>query len=159
MRTKTEATILFVVLFVFVCQPTTMGIVGITSVDVIPNQPLETDIITFNISGGASSMPSWVEYDQFSQNGTSLRLDLYIDRGFFQMVSNWTYSRQISPLPPDVYNLQVRAFDYQFGTLDDTYNVDFAVVPEPGTLAIFAFALPIFRYRLRRKTKGLQINE
>jgi hypothetical protein len=29
--------------------------------------------------------------------------------------------------------------------------VQFEVVPEPGTLAIFAFALPIFRYLTRRK--------
>jgi hypothetical protein len=157
MKTKILATILLIIFFVFVGQPAVMGVsLQIDSVDVIPYQPLETDIITFNISGWAATSPSQVEYDLFSQNGTSLQLDLYIERGVLYTPSNWTYSKQISPLPSDVYNLQVRAFDFIDGTLQDTYNVDFTVVPEPSTLTIFVFALSFFRNFHRRKTKGLQ---
>jgi hypothetical protein len=168
MRTKTRTTILLVILFILVCQPAAMGMwVGINSVDVIPNQPKaleidnvdvipnqlsETDVITFNISGWATARPSWVGYDQFSQIGTSLQLDLYISVGILPATSNWTYSRQISPLSPEVYSLQVRAFDNYYGTLWDTYNVSFTVVPEPGTLVIFAFALPFFRDFVKKGT-------
>ena len=103
----------------------------INSVDVIPEPVLENDIITFDIAGRASAGPSWVEYDQFTQNGTSLQLDLYVDTGFFGVISDWTYSKQIQPLPAGIYNLEVRAFGYESGMLWETYSVDFTVVPEP----------------------------
>jgi hypothetical protein len=134
-----------------VFQGVAMAIIWIDSVNVVPAQPLEIDVITFNISGGASGTPSQVEYSQLLQNETSLQLDLYVNVGVFQALSPWTYSKQISPLPPEVYNLQVRAFDNYYGTLQDTYTMDFTVVPEPATLAIFGFALPIFRYFTRKK--------
>jgi hypothetical protein len=150
MKTKMGATILLIILFVFLGQPSAMGVsLQIDSVDVIPNQPLDTDIITFNISGWAATSPSGVESDLFSQNGTSLQLDLYIERGIQYSLSNWTYSKQISPLPSDVYNLQVRAFDFIDGTLQDTYNVDFTVVPEPATFVLFLVGAGIIRNRNR----------
>lgn len=111
--------------------------VWIDSVNIIPEQPFETDIITFNIAGKASTAPSWVEYDLFSQNETLLQLDLYIELGVLYTPSNWTYSKQISPLHPEVYSLQVRAFDNYDGTLQDIYNVDFTVVPEPASIVLF----------------------
>jgi hypothetical protein len=128
--------------FLCLCGPTS-SYGGLTSdnVDVIPYQPLETDIITFDISGLAATSPSWIEYDIFSQNETLLQLDLYIDRGLHYTLSNWTYSKQISPLPPEVYNLQVRAFDNYDGTLQDTYNVDFTVVPEPATILLLGIGV------------------
>ncbi len=156
-RTKTWSTALFIVLLVFIYQPIAIGVtIQIDNVDIIPNQPLETDIITFNISGWAATSPSWVEHDLFSQNGTSLQLDLYIEMGAQYSLSNWTYSKQISPLPAEVYSLEVRAFDNYDSTLQDIYNVDFTVVPEPSMLTIFVLALPFFRNFPRRKTKGLR---
>jgi hypothetical protein len=117
--------------------------VWIDSVNVIPEQPLETDMITLDIAGRASSWPSEVEYDQFTQNGTSLQLDLYVDMGFTTMISDWTHFKDISPLSAETYTLEVRAFDYQLGTLQDTYAVDFTVVPEPTSLALFSLGLLI----------------
>ena len=138
---------IFAALFVFACQ-TSAG-VAIDSVDVVPSQPLDTDSITFDIFGWATRSGSWIDHEQFSQNGTSLQLDLYIDTGEGMDISNWTYSKLIQPLPPATYSLEVRAFDYWYGTLDDTHTVDFTVTPEPGTLTIFGFALPFFRAFLR----------
>ncbi|MHC4115284.1 MAG: hypothetical protein ACYSSL_08200 [Planctomycetota bacterium] len=125
--------------------------VGLTGVDVVPEQPLETDIITFDISGGASQSSSWVEYDEFFQNGTSLQLDLYVSMGQLDMISYWTHSREILPLPAETYTLEVRAFRYQSTILEDTYTVDFTVVPEPASFVLFAIGLPIVRSLSRRK--------
>jgi len=110
--------------------------VWIDSVDVIPEQPLETDIITFDIVGRASSSPSEVAYDEFTQNGTSLQLDLYVNMGILTMISDWTYSKDISPLLTGTYTLEVRAFDNYDETLQDTYVFNFTVVPEPTTLLL-----------------------
>ena len=109
----------------------------LNNVDVIPVQPLVTDIITFDISGQASCGGSYVEYDQFTKNGTSLQLDLYVNMGINFIVSDWDHSKQIQPLAANDYTLEVRAFDYQLGTLQDTYNVDFTVTPEPTTFVLF----------------------
>jgi len=152
---KIKIFITFAILLMFAFS-TSAQTVWINSVNVVPNQPFDTDFITFNISGTASHDPSWVDHDQFSQDGTSLQLDLYVDRGPFAALSNWNYSKQLQPLPPATYSLEVRAFDYQsgspwFGTLQDTLTIDFTVVPEPSTFAILGFGLPFFRAFLRRK--------
>jgi hypothetical protein len=147
---KIKIFITFVVLLVFACQASATS-VWINSVNVVPSQPSDTDSITFNIFGQAGRGDSWVDHEQFFQNGTSLQLDVYVDRGIFDIVSYWTYSKQIQPLTPATYSLEIRAFDYGLGTLQDTHNVDFTVTPEPSTFAILGFGLPFFRAFLRRK--------
>ena len=112
--------------------------VWIDSVDVNPEQPLDIDFITFNISGQASCGGSHVEYDQFSQDGTSLQLDIYVNMGSTFEVSYWDHSKQIQPLAANDYTLKVRAFDYQLDTLQNTYTVDFTVTPEPATVVFFS---------------------
>ncbi len=147
---KTNIFVILAVLSVFACRASATAI-WIDSVDVIPSQPLDIDLITFDISGRTASGGPQIVYDQFSQNGTSLQLDLYINMGPATMITPWTYSRQIQPLLPATYSMEVRAFWYVFDTLEDTYNVNFTVVPEPGTLAILGFALPVFRIFSRKK--------
>jgi hypothetical protein len=131
--------------------------VGIVTVDMFPQEPLETDIITFDIFGQASSRPSQVTYDEFTQNGTSLQLDLYIEMGMLPAVSDWTYSKDISPLSAESYTLEVRAFDYRSGTLEDTFTFDFTVVPEPVTFVLFGLGLLIVRPLSRRKKQCLNV--
>jgi hypothetical protein len=138
------------VLVVFAGQ-TPAGSVWINNVDIIPIQPSDIDSITFNITGGAATATSHIEYDQFLQNGTSLQLDLYVKAGMVTVPSNWAYSRQLQPLPPATYTLELRAFDYWTGTFQDTYATEFVVTPEPTTLAILGFALPLFRIFVKRK--------
>lgn len=147
---KKKILMISTVLLLFAGQ-TLAGSVGILSVGVTPVQPSNTDLITFNIFGWASESSSWVDHDAFAQNGTSLQLDLYVDMGIGRTVSEWTHSKQIQPLLPATYNLEVRAFENDSGTLWDTYNMDFTVTPEPSTIALFSFGLPFFRGFLKRK--------
>ena len=138
-------------LIIIVCFSNSATAIWIDSVDVIPEQPLEIDIITFNIFGTASGRPSQVAYDEFSQDGTSLQLDLYVDVGMLPAFSDWTYSKQIQPLPPTTYSLTVSAFGNYSGTLQDTYTVDFSVVPEPCSLIFLGVGLPLLRFFSKRK--------
>jgi hypothetical protein len=128
-------------------QATTVGIGG---VDILPIPPTNVDVITLNIFGSAATSSSHVEYDFFSQNGVSLQLDLYVKAGMLETPSNWTYSKQLQPLLPATYTLELKAFDYWTGTLQDTYATEFVVTPEPTTLAIFGFALPFIRAVIKK---------
>lgn len=126
----------------------------VESVDIIPLQPTETDIITFDISGWAYQKPSWVEYDDYSQDGLSLQLDLYVDTGTSDAFSEWTYSKQISALPANTYTLELNAIDYDGSVLRDTYLFEFTVVPEPASIAFLGLGFYILRRapsRLKRK--------
>jgi len=136
-RMKKKILMIFAVLLVIVFHSNVLAD-NITSVTVVPSQPLNTDLITFNISGTAASTPSWVASDIFSQNGTSLQLDLYVDMGYGQAFSNWNYSKQIQPLAVGTYSLEVRELygklDSPFyGMLLDTDNTSFTVTPEPAS--------------------------
>jgi len=142
----------FAILFVLLFHGTAKAI-SIDDVNVIPIQPLQTDIITFDIFGIAGS-PSWVEYDQFSQDGISLLLDLHFDMGMLPVVSDWSYSRQIGALAPATYTLTVRAFAPDKipwnGALQDTYTTEFTVTPEPASVFLLGLGVLVIR---RKKTQ------
>lgn len=53
--------------------------VFIDSVNMQPELPGMSDIIDIEIDGTASHSPSWVDHYDYSQNLTSLGLDLYVD--------------------------------------------------------------------------------
>ncbi len=128
--------------------------VSIIDVNVIPQQPSTADAITFYISGWASQRPSQVDanQDQFSQDGTSLELDLLVHVGYFTEISYWTYSKEIGTLPAETYQLTVRAFDSRFPTNDPyVYTKQFTVTPEPATIVFITAGLPVFRIFMRRK--------
>jgi len=146
---KKKILMIFAVLLIFVCQASAKTF-DILSVDVVPTQPLDTDLITFSISGWAAHAPCFVDYEVYSPNGTSLRLDLYVDQSGGRYESYWNYSKQIQPLSLGIYNLEVKAFDNSFifgspGTLQDTYNVSFTVVPEPATIVLLGLSLSFLR--------------
>ena len=143
MKRKIVKVIASIIIMFF--STSTATAIWVENVDVTPEQPLEIDIITFDISGSAPQWTSHVEYDQFTQNGTSLQLDLYVNMGIADTPSYWTYSKDISPLSAETYTLEVRAFNSRFGTLDHTYTVDFTVVPEPTTFVLFGLGLPVLR--------------
>ncbi|MHC4097543.1 MAG: PEP-CTERM sorting domain-containing protein [Planctomycetota bacterium] len=144
--------VLIIALTIMIFSTSTATAIWIDSVDVIPEQPLEIDIITFDIFGTAGFSPSEVEHDEFYQNGTSLRLDLYFNRTVLPAFSDWTHSKVIQPLPPETYTLQIRTFDNDNGTLWDTYTVDLSVVPEPATLVLLCFGASFARQIKRKKS-------
>jgi hypothetical protein len=148
---NTRILIIFAILLIFAGQASAFSSVVINSVDVIPGQPLNTDLITFSISGWAGNKPSWVDHELFSQTGASLHLDLYVAMGTLTADSTWTYSKDIQPLPIGTYGLEVRAFDNYYDTLEDTYNVGFTVVPEPASAAMLALGAIFLASRRKRR--------
>ena len=129
--------------------------ISITGVAVIPSQPLDTDLITFSISGVAGHSPSEVDHDVFTPNGASLHLDLYVDTGFGTTTSYWDYSKQIQPLAPGTYSLEVRAFDNYYNTLADTYEtVYFTVTPEPASAVMLGIGAVLLASRRKRREFG-----
>lgn len=125
--------------------------IHIEDVDITPLVPTMLDIINIDVLGGASLSGSQVEYSEFSQNGTALQLDLFVDVGILTIPSTWSHLEQVGPFDAESYSLTVRAFEYQDGTLKDTYTRDFVVIPEPSSVFLFALgALIIQRRKLRR---------
>jgi hypothetical protein len=127
---------------------------SISDVIVIPSQPLDVDVITLDVSGSASSGNSHIVSSLFQQDENHLTLDLTIDMGVLPVISYWSHSEQIGTLVPDTYTATVRLF-YPYALpgeeLQDTYITEFTVIPEPGTLAIFSFGLPLLRAFSKRK--------
>ena len=155
---QTMGIVAAVLVFVaFVCVTNSAkATVSITDVYIMPEVPMVVDVITIFTSGSASQGSSWVDHTEFSMVDTSLQLDLFLDMGILFMASYWSYSEEISPLPAGTYTLTVRAFGPSYvppyyGDLEDTYTVDFTVVPEPSTFVILAAGLVSFRSRFRRK--------
>lgn len=125
--------------------------IHIENVDITPPEPTILDIINIDVLGSASGSGSQVEYSEFSQDGTSLQLDLFVNVGDLTIPSTWTHLEQLGPFGAESYSLTVRAFEYQDGTFKDTYTTDFVVIPEPISFLLFGPGLLIVRTFSRRK--------
>jgi hypothetical protein len=129
----------FIIVLLLVCQASA-NFAWIDDVVVIPSQPLDIDVITLDISGSASSGGSHIVSSLFQQEENQLTLDLTIDMGITTEISYWSHSEQIGTLVPGTYSTTVRLF-FPYAPpgeeLQDTYTVDFTVVPEPATLVLF----------------------
>ncbi len=71
-----------------------------------------------------------------------------------RLESYWDYSKQIQPLVAGTYSLEVRSFDISiysldYGTLQDTYTVDFTVIPEPASILLLAIGFAFIRQKYR----------
>ncbi len=152
-RINNKILLIFAILLMFACQVSAFEALGINTIQITPNQPSNTDLITFSISGWASMSGSSVTSNFFSQNGTALTLDLYVDMGASGAVSYWNFDKQIQPLVAGIYSLEIRTFDNRGGPFEgvvqDTSNTGFTVTPEPAT-AILLMAGAIF---LRRRSR------
>ncbi len=153
---NTKILIIFFAILLIFAGHALAGSVTITGVSVVPNQPLNTDLITFNISGMANQTSSWVDHDVFSQNGTSLQLDVYVDMGDLGSGSYWGYPKQIQPLTLGTYSLEIRAFDGKLGspfynTVQDIENTNFTVTPEPCAFALLGLGLTFLRPLAKKK--------
>jgi hypothetical protein len=118
---------------------------------IMPEFPTDIDEITISVSGEAGKSSSYVSSAQFYQDQDYLTLDLYVDMGNFDVISSWTHDEPIGVLSPDYYALNVRAYDYRDGTLQDEYTLDFTVTPEPSTLFFLGIGLLTIKTFSRRK--------
>ena len=125
----------------------------ITNVSILPNAPTSIEPITIIVNGIEGGGGVQITNTDFFVNGNSLTLDIYLDIGIAQVVTPWSHNELIGTLPVGTYDITVRGFlpSYYPPPLYDSYSMSFEVTPEPSTLAIFGFALPIFRYFTRRK--------
>jgi hypothetical protein len=140
------------VMVLLCCTGLSQASMWINNVTTTPLQPLDTDSITLNISGIWGGSPVIVS-DQFLQNGTSLQLDLYFPYSMIQIIDFWKYSKEIQPLSPGIYNLEVDAYGYDshgVPDLADTYTTSFTVTPEPCGLALFGIGVPFMRAILKQ---------
>ena len=103
----------------------------ITDVSIVPSLPTPLDVISIDTSGVEGTGAVFVTDTDFRQNGTLLELDIFLDVGVYAVVTPWSHTEDIGTLNAGAYSLTVRAFDNYSGTLQDTYTVDFTVVPEP----------------------------
>lgn len=119
----------------------------IDSVSILPVQPTDLDVISIITSGTEGSGPVQVTNAVFQADETNLRLDLFLDVGFLQMVTPWTDTQGIGNLSAGSYDLTVRTFIAS--ELDDTYSTSFSVVPEPTSLAILTIGSFLVHFRRR----------
>ncbi|MHC4466022.1 MAG: PEP-CTERM sorting domain-containing protein [Planctomycetota bacterium] len=130
---------LFIIIVTMVLANSASGspiIIEIDDVDITPQEPTMLDLININVSGGASGGGSYVEHSEFSQSGTSLQLDLFVDVGDTTIPSTWSHLEQIGPFSAETYGLTVNVFEYQDGTFKDTYTQDIVITPEPSTIGL-----------------------
>jgi hypothetical protein len=148
-KRKTKVIVL-IILFVF--QPLCFAkTVWINNALNIPEFPTNIDDITISVSGQASKSSSYVFSSQFYQDEDELQLDLFVNMGNFDVVSNWSHYEPIGFLTPDDYTLIVYAYDYRDNTLQDEYSLNFTVTPEPSTFLIFSFGILALRLKKFRK--------
>jgi len=107
----------------------------ITDVSIVPSLPTSLDVISIDISGVEGTGPVFVTDTDFSQDGTSLELDIFLDVGFLMVVTPWSNTENIGTLPIGFYDLTVRTWEESIET--DTYSISFEVVPEPTTVVLF----------------------
>ena len=108
----------------------------ITDVNILPEEPTVEDVITIAVSGWEGSGGVLITDSDLRMEGTSLELDIFLDVGFFQMITPWSHSEIIGTLPADSYNLTVNAYYSVAYTGTDTYSTSFAVVPEPASILL-----------------------
>lgn len=105
-------------------------------VDVIiePEEPSISDPISIIVSGMEGSGPVEISNSEFHIDGTSLELDLFLQVGFYTMMTPWEYCEDIGMLPAGLYELTVWAYPDYYGP--SNYNTTFEVIPEPATLLL-----------------------
>ena len=122
---------------------------AITNVYIEPDVPSTLDDITIFVTGFEVEGPVSIYDNNFFINDTSLTLDLYINTGFFQVITPWDYSEPIGSLPAGSYDLNVNEF--LTGNLIQTYPLSFEVIPEPSSIIIFITAAICFmKYKRKR---------
>jgi len=138
----------------YVCCLRVPAAKGITieDVQITPDEPTPYHIITIDVSGWVGYTGPQVEYTEFSSVDTSLQLDMFFLVGDLPAVTPWSYSEDISALDVGSYTLTVRAFEWPYTEVGDTYVTSFDVVPEPATLLLLASGIMGIRVCRHRRS-------
>ena len=138
-----RAILLIMVVLLLGVVDTQAAIVSISDVQVDPEEPSLSDIITFDVFGGFSHAGVTFTESQFSTNAFSLELDLFFTEGFGPLIpTGWSHSEEIGTLSAGTYDLTTQAYwrsspGYEY-ILHDTFPLEFEVVPEPATILLFS---------------------
>ena len=109
---------------------------SITDVDIFPEAPTAIDLITISVSGVEGSGDVLITDSDFNIQGTVLELDIFLEVGAFPVITPWSHSEDVGPLPAGMYDLTVRTLE--LAEVTDTYSMPFEVVPEPATVLLLA---------------------
>jgi len=132
-------------------------IVSISDVQISPEQPFISDVITVESWGGFTEGTLFYDTSVFAKDDLSLQLDLYFTGGPGPTIPQaWFHDEVIGTLPQGNYDLLVQAYYKSSGaaeySLHDEYSTSFEVVPEPLTLAFLALGGFLIRaYNLERR--------
>jgi hypothetical protein len=143
MKMKTKILIIFAILLLLpICANA-----WINDVNIIPSLPTTSDVISIFTSGIEAYGSVTVTDANFYQDGALLKLDIFLEIGGWPATAHWSHSEEIGTLPAGQYGLTVREYtEHNLEYIEiGTKSVSFEVTPEPTTLGIFGFALPIFR--------------
>jgi len=126
----------------------------ITDVQISPEQPSFTDVLTIKSQGNFPGGTLWHDTSDFIVDDFSLQLDLYFTGGSGPMIPQlWSHDDQIDALPVGSYDLLVQTYWKSSGTQDyflhDEYTTEFTVVPEPASFLIITSGLLFIRRKKR----------
>jgi hypothetical protein len=118
----------------------------ITGVTIFPENPLETDLISFDIFGTQPTGSVTVTDTAYSISENEITMDLFLNVGFAQWATPWDYTYDVGLLSAGTYDLTVNTIIADHPSANDTFTTSFEVIPEPTTFLLVGTGL----YGIRR---------
>lgn len=138
-----------VVLFIVAIAPCATALM-ITDVEISPEQPSISDIITIETEGAIAGGGIYYNDSNFFVDNYSIHLDIYFTDHIGTAVPKpWFHDEVIGTLAQGNYDLLVQSYWRSSETaeyiLSDDYSTSLQVVPEPLTLIFMAIGATFIR--------------